>query len=206
MTGSNFSQNLNLINQNMPQIITPKTDFEISQMIEICAQNLVENNRDKMSSDDFSNKGFLIGKLTKEDVQEMLANQDKHFVVAVKESENLQGYLTGCDLSESGIDFSLYVPNLNKIEGAKFFYHKQIVKRPEAKNVGSKLLLSMFDEAKARGYSHVICRIVHQPFLNQSSISFHEKFGFKKVGEMSENNNVLGIYLKELSHNDQRRK
>ncbi len=185
----------------MFQIITPKTDFEISQMIEICAQNLVENNRDKMSSDDFANKGFLIRKLTIEDVQEMLANQDRHFVIAIKDGENLQGYLTGCDAYESGIDFLLYVPKLNNIEGAKFFYHKQIVKRPEAKNVGSKLLLSMFDEAKSRGYSHVICRIVHQPFLNQSSISFHEKFGFKKVGEMTENKNVLGIYLKELNQN-----
>ncbi len=183
----------------MTQITIPQTDFEISQMIEICAQNLVENNRDKMSSNDFSNQGFLIRKLTKEDVKKMLSNQVKHLVFVAKEGENIQGYLTGCDVIESGFDFDLYVPSLNKIAGGKFFYHKQIVKRFEAKNIGSKLLFSMFDEAKSRGYSHVICRIVHQPFLNQISISFHEKYGFKQVGEMFENNNVLGIYLKKLS-------
>jgi hypothetical protein len=78
----------------------------------------------------------------------------------------------------------------------KTFYHKQIVKKAGVKKVGEKLLLAMFEESKRRGYEKIICRIVQRPFFNQASISFHEKFGFKKIGEMSEYEIDLGIYLK----------
>jgi len=180
----------------MTQTTAPAIHADITQMIAVCAQNLIENNREKLSADDFSKKGFLVRKLTKEDVEEMLADQKNHFACVVKEGEKVLGYLTGCDAAKSGIDFSKHAPDLQKI--TKLFYHKQIVKVLEAKNVGTKLLFTMFNEAKSRGYSHVICRIVHKPFFNQASISFHEKFGFKEIGAMEENGLTLGIYLLNL--------
>jgi L-amino acid N-acyltransferase YncA len=44
----------------------------------------------------------------------------------------------------------------------------------------------------------VVCKIVHQPFENKISISFHEKFGFKKISEIAEKDYVAGIYLKNF--------
>ena len=82
-------------------------------------------------------------------------------------------------------------PELEKFKNQKLFYHKQIVKNPDAKNIGKKLLFAMFDEAKKRGYLHVVCRIVHAPFFNQASVSFHERFGFKEVGKMEKIHEVL---------------
>ena len=168
-------------------------------MINICAQNLVENNRGRFDANDFAAKGFLIRKLTKEDVREMLADQENHFACVAKNGEEVLGYLTGCDVSKTEIDFFKHAPELEKLKNQKIFYHKQIVKKPDAKNIGSKLLFAMFDEAKRRNYLHVVCRIVHKPFFNQASVSFHEKFGFKEIGAMEENGLQLGIYLKDLS-------
>jgi predicted GNAT superfamily acetyltransferase len=56
----------------------------------------------------------------------------------------------------------------------------------------------MFDEARSRGYEKVVCKIIHQPFLNQASISFHEKFGFEKISEITNQWVTAGIYLKNL--------
>lgn len=165
----------------MKQTIFPTTRADIAQMIEICAQNLVENNRDKFAADDFAAKGFLIRKLTREDVEEMLADQENHFSCVVKNGAEILGYLTGCDVKKSEIDFIRNVPELAKFKNQKLFYHKQIVKKLDAKNVGTKLLQAMFDEAKIRNYSHVVCRIVHKPFFNQASIFFIKNLASEKL-------------------------
>ena len=174
---------------------------DIGQMIEVCAQNLVENNREKFAAVDFSRQGFLIGKLTEEDAKKYIDDQENYFVCVATDGEEVLGYLTGCDVKKSGIDFFSVEPSLKKIQNEKIFYHKQIVKKLDAKNIGKKLLFAMFDEVKSRAYSHVICRIVHEPFYNEASISFHEKFGFQEVGSMEESGRVkglkMGIYLKK---------
>jgi hypothetical protein len=48
---------------------------DIEQMIEICAQNLIETNRQKFSSQDFSKKGFLVRRLTFENAKIMIGKQ-----------------------------------------------------------------------------------------------------------------------------------
>jgi predicted GNAT superfamily acetyltransferase len=179
-------------------IISDVKAADIAQMIDICAQNLIENNDKKFTAAEFSQKGFLVKKLTKEDVEEILQDQKNQFVCVAKEGEEVLGYLIGCDVSKTKINFLKYWPDFKKSEKGKFFYHKQIVKKPEAKNVGKKLLLAMFDEAKIRSYSQVICRIVHKPFFNQASINFHQKFGFNQVTTMEESGMMLGIYQKNL--------
>ena len=172
--------------------------FDIDQMIAICEQNLVENNREKFAAEDFSKKGFLISRLTAFDAKKMIDDQKIFFVCVIKDGEEVLGYLTGCDVGECKTKFFEDVPSLEKIKNEKIFYHKQIVKKPNATKIGKKLLFAMFDEAKNRGYSHVICRIVHAPFCNETSISFHEKFGFQKIGSTEENGVILGVYLKTL--------
>jgi GNAT superfamily N-acetyltransferase len=186
------------MNQDQAFKITPAQYSDIEQMIAICEQNLVENNRDKFAAEDFSKKGFLISRLTLDDAKKMIDDQNNSFACVIKNGAEVLGYLTGCDLEKYGTKFFENVPSLEKIKNEKIFYHKQIVKKPDAKNIGKKLLFAMFDEAKNRGYSHVICRIVHAPFCNETSISFHEKFGFQKIGSTEENGVTLGIYLKNL--------
>ena len=80
----------------------------------------------------------------------------------------------------------------------KILYYKQIAKKPGEKNIGGKLLSAMFDEGRSRGYRSVICKIVHQPIRNETSVAFHEKFGFKKISSLTENNITFGIYFREI--------
>jgi L-amino acid N-acyltransferase YncA len=178
-------------------LITQATNEDINQMIEICAQNLVETNRQKFGRDDFAKKGFLLSRLTFENAKKMIDDEENYFVCVAKNGDEVLGYLIACDLEKSEINFSAEI--LNQICAAKkgkIFYHKQIAKKLGSKNVGEKLLLAMFDEARRRAYAQIICRIVHRPFLNQASIFFHQKFGFKQVEKMLEGENELGIYQK----------
>ena len=179
-------------------ITIPAQHFHINQMMDVCARNLVKNNRDKYSDEDFSKKGFLIVQLTEEIAKKFIEEKENHFACVAIDGEEVAGYLVGCDIKKSGIDLFSNVPELKKFQHENFFYHKQIVKNPEAKNVGTKLLLTLFDEMKNRGYQHIFCRIVLEPFYNEISISFHKKFGFKEVGVMQEDGAKLGIYLKTL--------
>jgi hypothetical protein len=179
----------------MAKEIKIATVADISQMVEICALNLVKNNQDKFDANDFAKKGFLIGELTESDALEMLADPKNHFVCVSKDDEEVLGYLTGCDISVSGIEFP---KDISEIKSEKLFYYKQIVKKPDAKNIGQSLVNAMLKEVKERGYSKVVCRIVYAPFYNQNSISFHELFGFRKIGEMQDKGSNLGIYLKDL--------
>jgi L-amino acid N-acyltransferase YncA len=129
----------------------------------------------------------------------MIDDQQNYFVCVAEKNDEVLGYLIGCDIAVSGINFP---ENIFDLKNEKIFYHKQIVKKVGTKNIGEKLLLSMFDEARNRGYLRVICRIVHQPFYNELSVSFHQKFGFKEIAAMVEDspslNLVMGIYLRTL--------
>ena len=185
--------------------VKPAEHSDIEQVIEVCAENLVSTNREKFSDEDFSKHGFLIRKMTPEEAKEMIDDKENHFLHVVKNGDEVLGYLSGCDLKKTPLDLQEKVFKAQELQdyikknGEKVFYHKQIAKRVSAKNVGKKLLLAMFEDAKDRGYGFVVCRIVYQPFYNEISIAFHEKFGFRKIGEMEDNGALLGVYLKDLS-------
>ncbi|MDX2082993.1 MAG: hypothetical protein SFV53_03290 [Rickettsiales bacterium] len=175
---------------------------DIDQMIEICEQNLVENNLTKFSAEDFSKKGFLLTRLTSENAKKMIDDR-KDFVVLVAENKKensyeILGYLIGCDIKKSQIDFPSETIAKKNLAAAKTFYHKQIVKKTATKNIGKKLLSAMIEMVKDKKYQQIICRIVHQPFKNEASIIFHEKFDFTKIGKMSHAKITFGIYLKNL--------
>ena len=170
---------------------------DIEKMMEICEENLLENNREKFSANDFSNKGFLLTRLTSQNVQEMIDDKKNYVVLVAKDGDKIMGYLIACDIEKVDYELREKIKELKNFRG-KVFYHKQIVKKLGVKQVGEKLLLSMLDEVNNRGYSHVVCRIVHEPFYNQASISFHQKFGFSQVGLYKKNEVLTGIYLKDL--------
>lgn len=185
--------------------IKPAEYSEINQVIEVCSENLVSTNREKFSDEDFSKRGFLIRKMTPEEAKEMIDDKENHFLYVVKNGDEVLVYISGCDLKKTPLDLQEKVFKAQELQdyiaknGEKVFYHKQIAKRVSARNVGQKLLFAMFENAKNRGYGYVVCRIVYQPFYNEISIAFHEKFGFRKIGEMEDNGAQLGVYLKDLS-------
>jgi L-amino acid N-acyltransferase YncA len=172
---------------------------DIAQMIEVCRLNLVGTNKENFSSNDFTKKGFLVTALTEESAKEMLDDEARFYVAVAKEDKEVVGYLSACDASSINDDFP---EDVSEIFKRKTIYYKQIAKKPNAKNVGENLINSLISEAKNLGYEQIICRIVHQPFLNQKSISFHEKFGFQQISEITQNNalgeTTLGVYLKKL--------
>lgn len=188
------------MNSNQTNKIKHATHDDINLMIAICEENLVANNREKFSADDFSKKGFLVRKLTFLDAKEMIDDQKNFLCLILKNGDEALGYLTGCDIKKTPDNFQEIVLHAEELKEAKgkIFYHRQIAKKAGGKNIGKELLLAMLDEAKSRGYRHVVCKIVHQPFYNEASIGFHEKFGFKKISSIAEDGMVLGIYLKTI--------
>lgn len=170
---------------------------DIQQMIEVSSLNLVRNNRDKFSDADFAQKGFLIVPINEEKAQNFIDDPEALAQIA-KEGDEVVGYLTGQDVEKTGINFTGEVETFEEIKDQKNFYYTQIAKKPEAKDVGRKLVVSMLDEAKKLGYENIICRIVQKPFYNKVSTVFHERLGFENIGTMLEDGATLGVYLKRL--------
>src|SRR4051812_28589948 len=74
--------------------------LDIEDIIKICEENLLQNNREKFSATDFSSKGFLMGKITFDDVKEMIEDQENYLVLVAKNNGETLGYLTSCDISK----------------------------------------------------------------------------------------------------------
>lgn len=177
----------------MTYVVKAATLQDAEKMVGICEENLVENKQEN----NLSQSGFLVTRLTSEVARKMIADEKNHLALILQEGDQAMGYLTGCDISEMDLAFQNHVKNFLQLKNSsRIFYHKQIAKKINAKKVGEKLLLAMFDEARKRGYREIICKIVHEPFFNQASVSFHQKFGFNEIGKIEENGRVLGIYLK----------
>lgn len=184
-----------MVSENI--VVTPAKYDDIAAMIEICRQNLVATNDQKFTAEDFAKKGFLITALNEETAKKFI--DDGNFIVLVaRYGQDILGYTIACDLEVSGINFP---EDMKQKFLPKTVYHKQIAKvlnsSTNAKAVGSNLLKGLFLEAQKRQYQQVVCRIVHEPFFNQNSVSFHQKNGFELIGSMQEKN-LFGIYSKIL--------
>jgi ribosomal protein S18 acetylase RimI-like enzyme len=183
----------------MTDKIMTASHADIAQMVAICESNLMVNNREKFSDEDFSKRGFLIKPLQESVAKNMITDQGNFVTLVLKNGDEVLGYLLGHDISKTDkifIDEVLHL--LQPQENEKIFYHYQIAKKPGSKNVGEKLLLAMVYEIKKRGYSKLVCKIVQRPFPNEKSINFHEKLGFKQIGEIENNKIILGIYQKQI--------
>lgn len=172
---------------------------DIEQMVAICEANLVKNNREKFTDKDFSRRGFLINSLNAENTKKMIDDQKDCVTFVFKDGDEVLGYLLGHDLTQTEKNFADEVLRLLKPqENEKVFYHYQIAKKPGAKNVGEKLVEAMVDEINKRSYSKLVCKIVLQPFRNEKSINFHEKIGFKQIGQFQNADTIAGIFQKFL--------
>lgn len=188
----------NILNKMIEKIsVKFATKNDIESIVAICSEKLVENNKQKMTADDFSKNGFLMSKITKKDVENMIENENDYVVLLAKNSLEAVGYLTACDSKKAG-DFKKKIESFDQLKGKKVLYYKQIARKNGEKNVGNSLINKMLSEAVNRGYNYVICQIVHEPFFNNISAAFHEKYGFKKIGFEVEEARKLGIYLKKL--------
>jgi len=181
-------------------MITRKAKYEdIAKITEICRLNLVGTNKENFSADDFSKRGFLVTAISEDLVKEMIDDHKNHLVFIAQENEEIIGYLTACNIEIMPDDF---LPSFKETLHKKTIYYKQIAKKPGTQNVGDGLLNLFIKEAQENGYEQIICHIVHQPFFNQKSITFHEKYNFRNIGETIQNKSLgettLGIYLRKL--------
>jgi hypothetical protein len=77
--------------------------------------------------------------------------------------------------------------------------YRQISVKSGFKKVGQLLMEGFLRTAKNRGYQCIICRIIHDPLLNQRSIMLHQKFGFNLIGNTSEDGGLMaGVYFCDL--------
>ncbi len=181
------------------RVIKPASHDDIKSMMEICEENLLEDKCLKLNSEEISENGFLLYRLTFEKAKEIIDNKN-FFCLILKNNDETLGYLFGCDLEKTEDGFYEKALKLDKVKEitGKIYYHRQIAKKAGFKHVGRQLLTAMVEEAKNHGYSHIICKIVLKPFYNQTSVFLHEKFGFRKIAEINENSITTGVYLKEL--------
>ena len=180
----------------MPNEIFDAEYRDIADIIAINNANLLKNNLDG----DAGKSGFLVGEPSKVELQNIIDDKLKSLAVVLKRENEVLGYLIGFDIIKTEVDFQQQVFSLFESKGLnyeddKVFYYSQIAKKPNSKNIGKNLVLSMFSEVKKMGYDYIVCRIVHSPIKNEASMAFHQSLGFKSVGDIAGGGYLCGIYL-----------
>jgi hypothetical protein len=172
------------------------------QMLGILQENLVDISDPKVLQNQHQN-GFLIRHIGVLEMEELVLDDKNNTVLAAKENDKMLGYLIACRLNNMRADLcvgllpSLRLQEINQLE--KVIYHRQIAVKNGFKGVGRLLLEEFLSLAKKSGYQYVVCRIIHQPIYNQKSVLFHQKFGFKQIGDDVNNAVVAGVYLCDLN-------
>jgi len=106
------------------------------------------------------------------EIREMILNLKEREVLAVIELDN--------DIAGWGI-LKMYSPRL----GYRFTCENSIFLNPNSlgKGIGKELMSWLMVEAKSLNFRHIVAKILCR---NESSILFHEKFGYTTVGIQKE--------------------
>jgi len=189
----------NNISENLFEKVRLATSHDIEDISVICSNQLIKN-RKGQDQKTLEESGFLLGEYSKEKWQETISDNENCLTLVLEKREGVVGYLTGCDIIKTESELQEKVSLLLGLEDLErqVFYYSQIAKKQTISNVGKPLVLAMIDEIAKRKFSFVICKIIHGPIKNYASIAFHEKLGFKYIGEMYQEGYLRGIYLKKL--------
>jgi predicted GNAT superfamily acetyltransferase len=150
-------------------------------------------------------RGFLIHALTEEELQRLICDRENIILLVTRENNEVDGYVLAYDINA----WKTFKPEWEKIVKVpediaeflgkeKILYLRHIARKGSAKGKGSKLMERLIKEAQSRGYKYIICEILEAPITNRASIEFHQKWGFKKVGQVIENRLTWGLFLKSL--------
>lgn len=187
-----------LFNQNnKPMKIRLATHQDTPQMLGILQENLVDISDPKVSQNQHQN-GFLIRHIGVLEMEELVLDDQNNIVLVVEENGEVLGYLIACRLNSMRADLcagllpSLRLQEINQLE--KVIYHRQIAVKAGFKGVGRLLLEEFLGLARKLDYQYAVCRIIHQPIYNQKSVIFHQKFGFKQIGDDAKDGVVAGVY------------
>jgi predicted GNAT superfamily acetyltransferase len=154
---------------------------------------------------EIGSRGFLIHALTEEELQRLISDRENIILLVTKENNEVDGYVLGYDINawkkfkpewEETVRVSEDIAELLGKE--KILYLRHIARKGSAKGKGSKLMEMLINEAKSKGYKYIICEILEKPITNRASIEFHERWGFKKIGQVEEGHLMWGLFLKSL--------
>ncbi len=152
-------------------------------------------------------KGFLLYRTTREELEDVISNPENHIFLVIKEDEKVIGYLLSYSL-KAWIDAKLAWRDgvvLNKDIPADFLdkniiYGRQVAILPDKKSNAVPLESRFFDEARRQGYQFVLADILLSPIRNERSLKYHQnaRVGFKQIGIVNDGDLVWGLFSKEL--------
>lgn len=174
---------------------------DIEGILAVFEQNLLSNKKSD-SSNNFQEQGFLAFGLSFEDIKREILDYKSTIALVAEVNNKIIGFTLGNDFkmkcpswqtSMSIVDSAIKTLIKNRI-----FYHDYIARSPGEGGVGKKLFASLMKKAAEYNYPYILCEIAEKPYMNKASISFHERFGFKRIGTINKNELVLGIYLLKI--------
>jgi hypothetical protein len=176
---------------------------DIPGIMSVLQENLLAN-RSHLSEATLSESGFLLHGFDAEELTQSIANKD-HIILVAKENRAVMGYAIGYILSDGRPEWFSRIEapesTLTALTQHKILHYRHIAKIPGTKQVGTSLLNSLVKMAQAKQCRYIIAEIAKNPLHNQISTVFHEKMGFRLVGVVRDNHNILhynGLYLKML--------
>jgi predicted GNAT superfamily acetyltransferase len=173
---------------------------DVSEIEAISRQNLIDLATQAIAPNAHhqATKGFLTQNIGTSEISRMIIDPQNNLILIAKENNSVQGFIIASDLDANN-DFNAYLQEANIDRQQKIIYYRQIAKKPGSGKIGEALLSEFLSKAKSQGYNYALCRIIHGPINNQRSIAFHQKFGFKLIGQAQEKDRLAGIYVCALN-------
>lgn len=159
---------------------------------------LVENN------DRIEESGVLIYRTNEEELRDLIADSENHFLFVLKEGEEVIGFALCYSLENWVSTKPEWRENLILEQGAPdifsqpTLYFRQIAVLPGKEGSGQGLELRVFREAKSRGYKFVVGDILKSPIENKRSMTIHKHRGFVPIGIVNDKDLVWTLVCREM--------
>lgn len=181
---------------------------DIKEILSIQEENLfllIDRNKEELKE-----KGFLFHEITENELYNLILKKEKTLVLVARKNNKIVGYALAFDfklLQETNpyyLEKVKILKKFKKIEDSlvkeKILYFRHIARRIGQKGVGKELIKFLIDKAKERNYFAIIAEIMEKPIRNEISFGFFQKFGFEKIGEVKEGENLIwSLFYKKIN-------
>lgn len=180
-------------------ILRNASSSDIDGIIEVTIETLLAN---QSETSNLCKYGFLINSLSSDEIENSILDKNDSIVIVAEKNNKIIGFTLGCNCKKLdvvwGKNLKIEDETLFILEKKNVYFLNYIARLRNEKGCGRHLLKQLIHVAKLKHYDYIICEIAQKPIMNNTSIKFHEHFGYKNVGHIKKVGFTFGVNLLKI--------